>query len=78
MLVMQNPTCDVRAYVGGQSACHHMFSLLDADQELCLKTVKDGVQLKISNLSTLIISLKKSQEGEQMIPESTLYFLILE
>ena len=78
MLAMQNPTCDVRAYAGGQSACHHMFSLLDADQEQCLKSVNDGVQLKISNLSTLIISLKKSQEGEQMIPKSTLYFLILE
>ena len=35
LLAMQNPTCDVRAYVGGQSACHHMFSLLDADQERC-------------------------------------------
>merc|ERR1719322_744624 len=34
LLAMQNPTCDVRAYVGGQSACHHMFSLLDADQEI--------------------------------------------
>lgn len=34
LLAMQNPTCDLRAYAGGQSACHHMFSLLDADQEI--------------------------------------------
>ena len=32
LLAQRNPTCDVRAYTGGQSACHHMFSLLDADQ----------------------------------------------
>jgi hypothetical protein len=30
LLAMRNPTCDIRAYTGGQSACHHMFSLLDA------------------------------------------------
>lgn len=34
MLNQKNPTCDVRTYTGGQSACHHMFSLLDADQEI--------------------------------------------
>lgn len=34
LLSMENPTCDIRAYSGGQSACHHMFSLLDADQEI--------------------------------------------
>merc|ERR1711920_1214401 len=34
LLAMRNPTCDVRAYVGGQTACHHMFSLLDADQDI--------------------------------------------
>jgi len=34
LLAQKNPTCDVRTYVGGQSACHHMFSLLDADQEI--------------------------------------------
>lgn len=34
LLAMKNPTCDVRNYVGGQLACHHMFSLLDADQEI--------------------------------------------
>jgi len=34
LLSMRNPTCDVRTYVGGQTACHHMFSLLDADQEI--------------------------------------------
>eukprot|EP00658_Telonema_sp_P-2_P055629 TRINITY_DN44215_c0_g1_i1.p1 TRINITY_DN44215_c0_g1~~TRINITY_DN44215_c0_g1_i1.p1 ORF type:complete len:708 (-),score=147.60 TRINITY_DN44215_c0_g1_i1:102-2225(-) len=34
MLAMKNPTCDVRTYTGGQTACHHMFSLLDADQEI--------------------------------------------
>ena len=27
-------TCDIRTYVGGQTACHHMWSLLDADQEI--------------------------------------------
>lgn len=34
LLAQKNPTCDVRTYVGGQLACHHMFSLLDADQEI--------------------------------------------
>lgn len=30
----KNPTCDIRYYVGGQWACHHMWSLLDAEQEI--------------------------------------------
>jgi len=30
----KNPTCDIRYYQGGQWACHHMWSLLDADQEI--------------------------------------------
>eukprot|EP00041_Stephanoeca_diplocostata_P021125 m.486046 g.486046 ORF g.486046 m.486046 type:complete len:898 (+) comp21742_c0_seq1:58-2751(+) len=34
LLEQHNPTCDVRTYTGGQTACHHMFSLLDADQEI--------------------------------------------
>jgi len=34
LLVQKNPTCDVRTYTGGQIACHHMFSLLDADQPI--------------------------------------------
>jgi len=34
LLEMKNPTCDIRTYTGGQIACHHMFSLLDADQEI--------------------------------------------
>lgn len=34
MLAMKNPTCDIRSYVGGQISCHHMWSLLDADQEI--------------------------------------------
>jgi len=34
MLEQKNPTCDIRTYVGGQTACHHMWSLLDADQEI--------------------------------------------
>jgi len=34
LLADKNPTCDVRTYTGGQIACHHMFSLLDADQEI--------------------------------------------
>ena len=25
LLAQRNPTCDVRYYTGGQSACHHMF-----------------------------------------------------
>ena len=29
-----NPTCDLRTYVGGQLSCHHMWSLLDADQDI--------------------------------------------
>ena len=32
LLAQKNPTCDVRTYVGGQTACHHMWSLLDEDQ----------------------------------------------
>ena len=31
---MRNPTCDIRHYQGGQWACHHMWSLLDADQAI--------------------------------------------
>jgi len=34
LLTQKNPTCDLRTYVGGQIACHHMWSLLDADQEI--------------------------------------------
>ena len=34
MLDQKNPTCDIRTYTGGQIACHHMWSLLDADQEI--------------------------------------------
>jgi len=34
LLAMKNPICDVRTYVGGQTSCHHMWSLLDADQEI--------------------------------------------
>ena len=30
----RNPTCDIRYYRGGQWACHHMWSLLDADQDI--------------------------------------------
>ena len=30
----KNPTCDIRHYKGGQRSCHHMWSLLDADQEI--------------------------------------------
>jgi len=32
-LAQHNPTCDLRTYSGGQIACHHKWSLLDADQE---------------------------------------------
>merc|ERR1719433_1220345 len=34
LLEQKNPTCDVRYYQGGQWCCHHMWSLLDADQEI--------------------------------------------
>jgi hypothetical protein len=34
MIKMQNPTCDLRTYAGGQLSCHHMWSLLDADQDI--------------------------------------------
>jgi len=30
----QNPTCDIRTYVGGLSTCHHQWHLIDADQEV--------------------------------------------
>ena len=33
MLLEKNPSCDLRAYTGGQSCCHHMFTLLDKDQK---------------------------------------------
>ena len=33
VLAQGNPTCDVRAYVGGLQVCKHKWSLLDADQE---------------------------------------------
>ena len=33
VLAQRNPTCDVRAYVGGLQVCKHMWSLLDAAQE---------------------------------------------
>ena len=32
LIAQGNPTCDIRHYRGGQWACHHMWSLLDADQ----------------------------------------------
>ena len=34
LLAERNPTCDLRSYSGGQTACHHMWSLLDADQPI--------------------------------------------
>ena len=34
LLEQKNPTCDVRYYRGGQWACHHMWSLLDHDQQI--------------------------------------------
>mmetsp|Transcript_23795 Transcript_23795/g.62253 ORF Transcript_23795/g.62253 Transcript_23795/m.62253 type:complete len:793 (-) Transcript_23795:139-2517(-) len=34
LITQQNPTCDIRHYRGGQWACHHMWSLLDADQPI--------------------------------------------
>ena len=34
LLEQRNPTCDARSYVGGQLTCHHMWSLLDADQDI--------------------------------------------
>ena len=34
MIPGQNPTCDIRHYRGGQWACHHMWSLLDAEQDI--------------------------------------------
>lgn len=34
LIEQRNPTCDIRYYRGGQWACKHMWSLLDADQEI--------------------------------------------
>jgi hypothetical protein len=34
LIEQKNPTCDIRYYGGGQWACKHMWSLLDADQEI--------------------------------------------
>ena len=33
MLLEKNPSCDIRSYTGGQSCCHHLFTLLDKDQK---------------------------------------------
>jgi hypothetical protein len=34
LIDQRNPTCDLRAYVGGLSTCHHGWHLLDAEQEV--------------------------------------------
>jgi len=34
LLILKNPTCDIREYVGGLNACHDKWFLLDADQEI--------------------------------------------
>jgi hypothetical protein len=34
LLDQRNPTCDIRTFRGGQNACRHLWSLLDADQEI--------------------------------------------
>lgn len=34
LLEQRNPTCDIRHYRGGQWACNHNWSLLDADQSI--------------------------------------------
>mmetsp|Transcript_30184 Transcript_30184/g.59088 ORF Transcript_30184/g.59088 Transcript_30184/m.59088 type:complete len:774 (-) Transcript_30184:87-2408(-) len=34
MLWQENPTCDIRSYVGGMDVCKHGWSLLDADQDI--------------------------------------------
>ena len=48
-LANHNPTCDVRAYTGGQSACHHLFSLLDED---------DGGTNELQGRRILVLSLQ--------------------
>ena len=32
MLLQKNAECDIRTYTGGQSCCHHLFTLLDKNQ----------------------------------------------
>ena len=34
LIAQKNPTCDVRYYSGGLMSCHHLWSLLDADQDI--------------------------------------------
>eukprot|EP00944_MAST-04C_sp_MAST-4C-sp1_P011412 g11412.t1 len=34
LLVEKNPTCDLRTYAGGQTSCHHLWYLLDQDQDI--------------------------------------------
>ena len=46
LLEQKNPTCDLRTYAGGQLACHHMWSLLDADQEIPWKHLPLKYKLK--------------------------------
>jgi len=46
LLDQKNPTCDIRTYEGGQTACHHMWSLLDADQEIPWPDVPIEYRLK--------------------------------
>jgi hypothetical protein len=46
LLAERNPTCDLRTYAGGQTACHHLWYLLDADQEIPWNDTKLEYHLK--------------------------------
>jgi hypothetical protein len=46
LLEQKNPTCDVRTYRGGQTACHHMWSLLDSDMDIPWPSIPLNYHLK--------------------------------
>ena len=52
LIDQRNPTCDVRTYNGGLSCCHHMYYLLDKDQEI--PEVGGGFWLAFGPMSAVI------------------------
>ena len=46
MLLQKNAECDIRTYTGGQSCCHHLFTLLDKNQSTPWQDKKLEYQMK--------------------------------
>jgi hypothetical protein len=59
----RNPTCDVRAYAGGQWACHHKWSLLDADQEIPWTDQPLVFHHKCVQVLTALVQIRESENG---------------